>query len=287
MRFNDPSVALMIKAALLEDAAHHDITTLDFIPFSARAKARIFTKENGVVCGTALAAQVFKVFDSSLSVRLLKTDGRMVKAGEALLTVAGKARSILSCERLALNFLGYLSGIATQTRQACDAVRHAGVRILDTRKTTPLMRSLEKYAVAAGGGMNHRLNLSDQYLVKDNHILILKKTGGFGVFARRRKKVPFEIEVESLSELKEALAYCPDIVMLDNFSPLQVRRAVALLKKIFPKNGRRPFIELSGGIGPQNIHRYAIKGVDFISLGALTHSAQALDVSLEIVKVDF
>ncbi|WP_128699737.1 carboxylating nicotinate-nucleotide diphosphorylase [Candidatus Velamenicoccus archaeovorus] len=287
MRFNDPSVALMIKAALLEDAAYQDITTLDFIPFSARVTARIIAREKGVVCGAALAAEVFRVFDPSLSVRLLKTDGYVVRAGETLMTVTGKARSVLSCERLALNFLGYLSGIATQTRQACDAVRRAGVRILDTRKTTPLMRSLEKYAVCAGGGMNHRLNLADQYLVKDNHILILKSIGGFDIFARRRKKVLFEIEVENLSELKKAMVYRPDIVMLDNFSPLQVRRAVALLKKIFPDKEHRPLVELSGGIGPQNIRGYAIKGVDFISLGALTHSARALDVSLEIVKVRF
>lgn len=287
MRFDDPSVALMIKAALLEDAAHQDITTLDFIPFSVRVKARIIAKENGVVCGTALAAEVFRVFDRSLAVSVLKKDGHAVKAGETLMTVGGRARSVLSCERLALNFLGYLSGIATQTRQACDAVRRAGVRILDTRKTTPLMRSLEKYAVCAGGGMNHRLNLADQYLVKDNHVFILEKTGGFESLALRRKKVPFEIEVDSLPALEKSLAYCPDIIMLDNFSPAQVRRAVALLKKIFPKKEHRPLVELSGGIGPQNIRKYAIKGVDFISLGALTHSAHALDVSLEIVKVNF
>lgn len=287
MRFNDPSVTLMIKAALLEDAAHQDITTLDFIPFAVRVEARIVARERGVVCGIGLAAEVFRVFDRSLSVRLLKKDGHLAKPGETLLTVAGKARSVLSCERLALNFLGYLSGIATQTRRACDAVRCHGIRILDTRKTTPLMRSLEKYAVCAGGGMNHRLNLADQYLVKDNHAFILEKTGRFDVLAMRRKKVPFEIEVESLSALQKSLVYCPDIIMLDNFSPSQVRRAVALLAKIFPKKEQRPLVELSGGIGPQNIRTYAIKGVDFISLGALTHSARALDVSLEIIKVNF
>jgi nicotinate-nucleotide pyrophosphorylase (carboxylating) len=275
----------LIQAALLEDAAHQDITTLDFISRAAKVTARIFARENGVVCGLDLAREVFRMFDRTLAVRLLKNDGAAVRAKETLLTVKGRARSVLSCERLALNFLGYLSGIATQTSQASRVVRRRGIRILDTRKTTPLLRALEKYAVAAGGGKNHRFNLADQYLVKDNHILILRETKGFEALFHRRKKIPFEIEVENLKDMERALVYGPDIVMLDNFSPRDVRRAILLLKRLFSDKKRRPLIELSGGITPQNIASYAIKGVDFISLGALTHSARSLDVSLEILEV--
>ncbi|MDD5018970.1 MAG: carboxylating nicotinate-nucleotide diphosphorylase [Candidatus Omnitrophica bacterium] len=285
MRFHKASMKGLIRAALLEDTAHEDITTLDFIPAGVTVKADIVSREKGVVCGLGLAHDVFKMFDRTLGVRMFQKDGVKVDAGRILMSVRGRARSVLSCERLALNFLGYLSGIATQTSEAYEAVRRQGIRILDTRKTTPLMRSLEKYAVCAGGGTNHRLNLSDQYLVKDNHILILRETDGFEALFHRRKKVPFEIEVENLDELRRSLVYRPDIVMLDNFSPHQVRRAVLLLRDMFPDRKHRPLIELSGGITPQNIARYAIRGVDFISLGALTHSARALDVSLEIVKV--
>ena len=156
---------------------------------------------------------------------------------------------------------------------------------MDTRKTTPLLRAFEKYAVLTGQGKNHRLDLSDQYLVKDNHVIILKKSVGLDVLAKRRQGVPFEIEVDSFKDYLSALALDPDIIMLDNFLPAGVRRVVAHIEKKFPKKISRPLLELSGGITQENISRYAIKGVDFISLGALTHSAKALDYSLEITRV--
>lgn len=284
MHFNEFSVRELIQRALQEDAAHKDITTLDFVSDKTHVQARILAKEAGVVCGVDMAQLVFKIFDSRLKIQKKKKDGSRIKKNDVLLTIKGRARSVLSCERVALNFLGYLSGIASLTREAVDAVSAKGVKILDTRKTTPLLRSLEKYAVSRGGGRNHRFDLAQQYLVKDNHLVILKKTCGMEVLARRKSKVPFEIEVENTGELKKALSLNPDIIMLDNFSPNQVRRALVVLSGLYAKSSR-PLIELSGGITLQNISRYAIQGVDFISLGALTHSAPSLDVTLEITKV--
>lgn len=285
MPLNKQIAKKIVRAALEEDKAFGDITTLDFVQSDVVVEARITAKEEGVVSGGALASEVFKTFDSGLRIVLHRRDGQRIARHATLMTIKGCGRSVLSAERVALNFVSYLSGISTQTRRAADQVRGAGIRILDTRKTTPLLRSLEKYAVLMGGGKNHRLDLSDQYLVKDNHVSILRQTSGMEVLSWRRRRVPFEIEVENFDDLKRALAFSPDIIMLDNFSPSQVRRAIKLLDRLFPDKKRRPMIELSGGINLDNISRYAIRGVDFISLGALTHSARALDFSLEITKV--
>ncbi|MFH0877801.1 MAG: carboxylating nicotinate-nucleotide diphosphorylase [Candidatus Omnitrophota bacterium] len=285
MPFNKTEVKRLVSAALIEDAAQKDITTLSFIPQKVYAEARIIAKERGVVAGIPIAQEVFKVFDPSVSFGELKKDGAVVNRGQAIAVIKGKARSILSCERVALNFLSYLSGIASGTHEAVSKVRSKGIRILDTRKTTPLFRGLEKYAVATGSGVNHRFDLAGQYLVKDNHLFILRKIKGMDILADRKRNIPFEIEVDHLSELPAVLSLCPDIVMLDNFSPAQVKRAVKIIAKIFPNKNYRPLVELSGGITPKNISRYAIRGVDFISLGSLTHSAKALDISLEITKV--
>lgn len=276
----------LAKSALQEDAAFRDITTLDFIPEGALIEARICAKSPGVFCGGQVAREVFSVFDRRVSVMLKKNDGDSLVVGDAVIALRGKARSILSSERVALNFISRLSGIASMSRRASLAVKGTGIRILDTRKTTPLLRLLEKHAVKVGGGQNHRLNLSDQYLVKDNHIAVLKGLDAWSVLeSSRRTLVPFEIEVEGIDELRRALSLSPDIVMLDNFSPPKVRQAVALLRRLFKDKSRRPLIELSGGVTLSNIGRYRIKGVDFISLGALTHSALALDFSLEVTKV--
>ncbi|MGE5280421.1 MAG: carboxylating nicotinate-nucleotide diphosphorylase [Deltaproteobacteria bacterium] len=274
----------MVRAALTEDAAAQDITTLDFIPLKVRVDAAVVAREKGVVCGIPFVLDVFRVFDPKARVTVLKKDGAQVRKGEAVLRIRGGGRTVLSCERVALNFLSYLSGIATQTHAAVRRVRACGIRILDTRKTTPLLRLAEKYAVAAGGGCNHRFNLSDQYLLKDNHIYIMRRTHACDFLRLRRPGVPFEIEVESMAELDNALALEPDIVMLDNFTPAQVRRALAHLRRMIPRKARRPLIELSGGIRVETLPRYAIRGVDFISLGSLTHSAVALDFSLEFTR---
>jgi len=281
---NKRDVKNVVKRALKEDASASDITTIAFIPKNVAVQAQIVSKEDGVICGIGVVREVFKLFDRDLFFKKKKRDGQFAKAGETICVLKGRARSILSCERVALNFLSYLSGISSATYNAVRQVRSKGIQILDTRKTTPLFRSFEKYAVLTGGGKNHRFDLSCQYLLKDNHLTVLKKIRRLSSITHRSKKIPFEIEVESPRELKKILSINPDIVLLDNFSPKEVRKAVILIRKIYPYKNKRPLIELSGGITLHNIEKYAIMGVDFISLGALTHSAKALDVSLEITQ---
>ncbi len=285
MLLSKENIRYVVSEALKEDAAFGDITTLTFIPTGVRIQAKIFVKEDGVVCGIPLARETFKIFDPKTCFNARMKDGEDVKKGQVIAIVSGRARSILSCERVALNFISYLSGISTDTKKAVQRVKSCGIQILDTRKTTPLLRVFEKYAVLSGGGKNHRLDLSKQYLVKDNHLSILKKSKKLSLLSERALKVPFEIEVESLEELKSFLFYFPDIIMLDNFSPENIRKAIRVVRQMFPTKNKRPLIELSGGITPANLSQFAIKGIDFISLGALTHSARALDVSLEIMQV--
>ncbi|HAJ56156.1 MAG TPA: carboxylating nicotinate-nucleotide diphosphorylase [Candidatus Omnitrophica bacterium] len=285
MPLDKACVRKYVNEALLEDAAFDDITSRTFIPQDAKVRAQIVAKEDGVVCGVTIACEVFKVFDSRTTIKIRKKDGQIVRRGDIVLEACGMARSVLSCERVALNFMSYLSGISTQTRYAVKLAGPKGIQILDTRKTTPTLRYFEKYAVLSGGGRNHRLNLSDQYLVKENHLYVISRTSDPEVFSSRKNKAIFEIEVQSLEELKRFLSCGPDIIMLDNFSPSDIRKAVALLKGIFPDKDKRPLIEISGGVNLKNIAKYAIAGVDFISLGALTHSAPALDMSLDITKV--
>ena len=285
MLLSKENIRYVVSEALKEDAAFGDITTLTFIPASVRIQAMIFAKEDGVVCGIPLARETFKVFDPKTRFNPRMKDGQSIKKGQVIAIVTGRARSILSCERVALNFISYLSGISTDTQKAVRRVKSRGIQILDTRKTTPLLRVFEKYAVLSGGGKNHRLDLSKQYLVKDNHLSILRKSKKLSLLSERALKIPFEIEVESLEELKSFLFYFPDIIMLDNFSPENIRKAIRVVRQMFPVKDKRPLIELSGGITPLNLSQFAIRGVDFISLGALTHSARALDISLEIIKV--
>jgi len=283
MDLNKDVVQAVVRAALEEDAIDRDITTQDFIPVEARVEAAILAREKGVVAGLPFVLEVFRAFDNTARITIRKKEGAVVRPADTVLTIKASGRTVLSCERVALNFLSYLSGIATQAHEAVRCVRAKGIRILDTRKTTPLLRAIEKYAVAVGGGRNHRLNLADQYLIKDNHVYILRRTAAWDRLMKRRPGVPFEIEVETLEELEVVLRLEPDIVMLDNFTPAQVRKAVARLARLHPER-RKPLIELSGGISMKNLRRYAIRGVDFISLGSLTHSAVAVDFSLEITR---
>lgn len=285
MLLSKENIRYVVSEALKEDAAFGDITTLTFIPSGVRIQAKIFAKEDGVICGIPLAKEAFRIFDSKTRFNSRVKDGEGVKKGQVIAFVTGRARSVLSCERVALNFVSYLSGISTDTKKAVRRVKNCGIQILDTRKTTPLLRVFEKYAVLSGGGKNHRLDLSRQYLVKDNHLSVLRKSKKLSLLSERSSKIPFEIEVESLEELKSFLFYFPDIIMLDNFCPENIRKAIRVVKQMFPVKNKRPLIELSGGITPSNLSKFAIKGVDFISLGALTHSARALDVSMEIEKV--
>ncbi len=271
----------LIRRALEEDGAGADITTLSTVPADQQARGSIVTRQAGVIAGLAVAAETFRVLDERVSVELLVRDGEAVQPGQVLAHLSGPARSLLSAERVALNFLGHLSGIATITAQCVRAIEGTHARILDTRKTTPGLRSLEKDAVRLGGGSNHRFGLSDGVLIKDNHI---KAAGGIAqAVAAARRLAPhllkIEIECETLEEIPEALQAGADVVLLDNMDVQTMHSAVALVRRSAPK----VLIEASGNIGtdPIRLAAVAATGVDFISLGALTHSAPNFDVSLE------
>lgn len=275
-----PSVEL-IKRALEEDGADYDITTLSTVPEQQQAKARIIARRAGVVAGLAVAAETFRLLDERIAFEMLVEDGATVQPEQVLAQLSGPARSILSAERVALNFLGHLSGIATSTARCVRAIEGTQARILDTRKTTPGLRSLEKEAVRLGGGQNHRYGLSDGVLIKDNHI---KAAGGIvqAVTAARRAAqhlLKIEIECETLAEVRQAIKAEADVVLLDNMDIATMREAVSLVRHEAP----RMLLEASGNIGtdPERLAAVAATGVDFISLGALTHSAPNFDISLE------
>jgi nicotinate-nucleotide pyrophosphorylase (carboxylating) len=265
-----------IDRALAEDVGPGDLTTKAVVPADARARARIEQRAPGVVAGLGVAEAVFRRVDPELSWRALAADGDRREPGPVA-EVEGRAGSILTAERVALNFLGRLSGIATLTAECVEAVDGTGVRILDTRKTTPGLRSLEKEAVAAGGGHNHRSGLYDAVLVKENHAAL---AGGVGEAARRALEgapsgAQVEVECATREEVQEALGAGVGRILLDNMSPAELRQAVELV-------AGRAELEASGGIGLHNVREVAETGVDFISVGALTHSSPALDVSLEL-----
>ncbi|HEX3639670.1 MAG TPA: carboxylating nicotinate-nucleotide diphosphorylase [Ktedonobacteraceae bacterium] len=271
----------LIKRALEEDGAFADITTLSTVSADQWSTGSIVARQAGIVAGLAVAAETFRILDERVSIELLVQDGASVQAGEGLLRLQGPARSLLSAERVALNFLGHLSGIATITASCVRALEGKQTRILDTRKTTPGLRSLEKMAVQLGGGQNHRFGLSDGVLIKDNHI---KAAGGIAqAVAAARGVAPhllkIEVECETLAEVQEAVECNADVVLLDNMTVEMMRQAVELICLRDP----RMLIEASGSIGTDTDRLTAIAatGVDFISLGALTHSAPNFDVSLE------
>ncbi|MBM4444545.1 MAG: carboxylating nicotinate-nucleotide diphosphorylase [Chloroflexi bacterium] len=270
-----------IDRALAEDCAWGDVTTQALIPPNALGKATAVAKSPGVLAGLEVARTVFERVDHSLTFRALLADGDRVQAGARMAVVEGRVASILRAERVALNFLQRLSGIASETSRYVEAVRGTGVRIVDTRKTTPGLRFLEKYAIRAGGGHNHRVHLGDGILVKDNHLAALRARG-IGLkeaVALARKNAPHtlkvEVEVTSVEEAAEAAEAGADIVMLDNMTVDDMRRAVGRVRG-------RVLLEASGGITLGNIRAVAETGVDLISVGALTHSVKALDISLEL-----
>jgi nicotinate-nucleotide pyrophosphorylase (carboxylating) len=272
-----------IAAALKEDIGHGDITTDFFVLETLHATGRVIARENAVVAGTATAAEVFRQVDPSLDVQILHKDGEEVATGDIIIEVRGLARSILKAERSALNFLQRLCGIATLTRQFVDAIGNHPAKILDTRKTTPGLRALEKAAVVAGGGVNHRFGLYDMVLVKDNHLATF---GGLSSFADRIRQLRTErpdirIEVEA-DDLEQARAFVEvegiDVILLDNMAPAQMREAIALRKNHIQ-------FEASGGITLKNVKRIAATGVDYISIGGLTNAARAIDIALEMTQV--
>lgn len=272
-----------IAIALEEDIGSGDVTTQFLVPAKLKGHGRVVARERCVVAGTETAAEVFRRVDPELHMEIMHPDGASVAGGETILEVRGNAASILTAERVALNFLQRLSGIATLTRQFVEAAGKQSAKILDTRKTTPGMRALEKAAVRAGGGMNHRFGLYDMVLVKDNH---LAAQGGLSGFAQAIEKLRTErpdmrIEVEA-DHLEQVRAFLEidgvDTILLDNMKPSEMREAVALGK------GRVKF-EASGGVTLRNVRQIAATGVDYISVGALSHSARAIDLSLELTHV--
>jgi nicotinate-nucleotide pyrophosphorylase (carboxylating) len=260
-----------VRGWLAEDVAEGDLTTDSIVDEASACEARVVLKKPGVVCGLEAAAAVFKVLGARLEP--LAHDGEIMEPGRVA-SVEGPARAILTAERTALNVLGRLSGIATLTRSFVDTVEGTGVEILDTRKTTPGLRELEKYAVRCGGGSNHRFGLHDGVLIKDNHLRVVGSIRE-AVDRARATAVPVEVECETIAEVEEALAAGADALLLDNMSPAELRRAVAAAQG-------RARLEASGGVTLETVREIAETGVDCISIGALTHSAPSLDVSLEV-----
>jgi nicotinate-nucleotide pyrophosphorylase (carboxylating) len=266
----------LVKRALAEDLqGGEDITTVATVSGNEKVIAEFVSRKTGVVAGIEMAQAVLQEVGLT-DISILAQDGNIVKAGEILMSVRGDTRKILLAERTALNFLGHLSGIATLTRAWVDAVAGTSCKIRDTRKTTPGMRLLEKYAVRMGGGTNHRMSLSDAALIKDNHIAA---AGGVAqAFSKVREKFPtseIEVEVDTLEQLQEVLPLKPDLVLLDNMSPQQCAQAVSLVSGATK-------LEASGGISLENAKEYALSGVHYLAIGALTHSAPVLDIGLDL-----
>jgi nicotinate-nucleotide pyrophosphorylase (carboxylating) len=283
-----------VRAALAEDLGGGDVTTFAIVPPKAKSVALLRAREALVVAGIQFAETAFRevaakyfrrdgFHESPIKIKSLACDGQCLKAGDPLLKISGSSRALLSAERVALNFVQRLSGVATATAQFADAVRGTKAKILDTRKTTPGWRRFEKYAVATGGGKNHRLGLFDLVLIKDNHLVALQNEKPNAIAAavlRARKKFPklkVEVEADTLKQVAQAAAAGADIILLDNMTPAQLRQAV--------KNVRgRAKTEASGGVNLQTARAIAATGVDFISVGAITHSARAVDIGLDFEK---
>ena len=287
----DKKILPIIKAALKEDIGPGDITTELTIPAKQRIKAVILAKESGIICGLNVAGLTFKAVDRGIRFHAAVREGRNIKKETVIARLEGNAAGILKAERTALNFLSRLSGIATLTGKFVKRVKPYRVRIMDTRKTTPGLRTLEKYAVRCGGGFNHRMGLWDQVLIKDNHLCAvncsllayskksLKKTIE-RIKQRKPKNVKIEIEVKNLRQFEQALEASLDIIMLDNFSIKNIKKAVKIKKRLpFPIRHLLK-LEASGGVNLNNVRRIAACGVEMISVGELTHSAPALDAAL-------
>jgi nicotinate-nucleotide pyrophosphorylase (carboxylating) len=266
-----------VRRALAEDVGPGDLTAA-LIPSSARAEAQVITREDAVLCGTAWFDEVFRQVDDRIRVVWLIKDGDAIRSGQALCRTTGPARSLLTGERVSLNFLQLLSGTATRARQYVDAVRGTKTIILDTRKTIPGLRRAQKYAVACGGGQNHRMGLYDAILIKENHIAAAGSVTAALEAARHSapKGISVEIEVENIGQLREALAASADRLLLDNFSVEELKDAVT-------ETRARAKLEASGGIDLSNIRAFAETGVDFISIGDITKNVRALDLSMRFV----
>jgi nicotinate-nucleotide pyrophosphorylase (carboxylating) len=278
----------IIKRALKEDLTHKDITTILSIPKNLKIKGTILAREKGILCGIEIAKKVFTLENKKVIFKSLRKDGDVIKKNEKIALIEGDAYIILSRERVALNFLSFLSGISTITKKFVEKIKNTSALIYDTRKTFPNLRSLEKYAVKIGGGFNHRKNLVDFVLIKDNHLKALKfrkrnkleeeKFRELMFKIRKTTSLKVEVEVETFKEFKMVIKYKPDIIMLDNFKSPLLKKSVSFRNKFYPQVK----LEASGGINLKNVKKVAKTGVDFISIGAITHSPKSLDFSLEI-----
>ena len=277
-----PAVRLIVEAALAEDLAVGDPTTEALIAPDRNARAVVVAVAGGVLCGGSVAEAVFHAVDPAVLVRATMDDGARLNRGDVLMDIAGRAASILTAERTALNFLQHLSGVATLTARYVAAVEGTGAVIVDTRKTVPGLRTLQKYAVTVGGGRNHRMALGDGILIKDNHITVMEESDTpLADVVRKarsggRHSLRVEVEVEDLAALEQAMEGGADVIMLDNMDSEMMRAAVGV-------NRGRAVLEASGGVTLANVRAIAETGVDIISVGALTHSAPALDLSLRIL----
>jgi nicotinate-nucleotide pyrophosphorylase (carboxylating) len=275
-KLTDLQIRQLVDAALREDIRSGDVTTQALIPSDTRGVALMNFRQEGVLCGANLARLAWEIL-AGVEVEVLRRDGEAIHKGETVLRVQGNAASVLTGERVALNFVQRLSGIATLTRQFVDAVEGTGARIADTRKTTPGLRLLEKYAVRCGGGSNHRFALDDMILIKDNHIALC---GGIEQAIQRAREnighsLKIEVECDTLEQVEKAAKTGADIILLDNMQPDDLKRAVGIIDK-------RALSEASGGVNLQTVRAIAESGVDIVSVGALTHGARSLDIGLDI-----
>jgi nicotinate-nucleotide pyrophosphorylase (carboxylating) len=268
-------VELVVASALAEDVGAGDLTTDGVVPAATRCRAELVLEEAGVVCGVQAAVQVFQTLDPAVVAEILAADGAHLAGPTTVARLEGPARAVLTGERTALNLLGRLCGVATQTARYVDAIAGTGATILDTRKTTPGLRALEKYAVRCGGGTNHRSGLYDAILLKENHLRIAGGIVAAIAALGDRNGTPVEVEAETLEEVAQAVEAGADRILLDNMSPAEAARAVEVVA------GRVP-LEASGGVNLATVRAYAETGVQFISVGALTHSARSLAVSLDV-----
>lgn len=279
MNFTDPQVSQLIELAISEDIGDGDHSSLGAIVSNEKGKARLLVKDAGVLCGIHLAKHIFHRLDSTLVFEPYLEEGSQVKVGDIAFSVSGSIHSILQAERLVLNFMQRMSGIATLTKRLVDIIEGTGAQLLDTRKTTPGMRIFEKYAVSIGGGVNHRMGLFDMVMLKDNHndyaggiTAAVNQTKAY--LKNEDKSLKIEVETRNLEEVKEAIAVGVNRIMFDNFTPEEMKKAVSLV-------GNQCETEASGGITENTIRSYAETGVNFISVGALTHSVKSLDLSLK------
>lgn len=275
--------ARIIDIAMDEDRVRHDITTHILVNKKQISEAYIISREEAHICGTGLVKEIFRKFDQKVRVFPYHKDGDMIKRNEPVIFIQGPTAAVLSCERIALNILGHLSGITTLTAAFIEKIKGTKTQILDTRKTTLGFRDLEKYAVRCGGGANHRRDLSDMVLIKDNHLLAHgSRLSVFRTIAdiRRKTKKPIEIEVDTLDQFREALNAKPDIILLDNMSAKQIKTAVRLKKQ--SRSG--VLLEASGNVTLKTVREIAKTGVNRISIGQLTHSSRSIDFSMEFVK---